>query len=208
MTPEDWKKHFLGKWRGAWPPWAKKMGIATLRSFAPTTTESDWLSFFHWLNAFFSGSTVSIPPATQGKLAGAVFAFAKIIEEDPALTEMFGTESSAPMALAKEMFKDALALPRRDAELFFRKFHHAFSASCAENSPLLSPSGAARLYLRLLILWPYVETFKSASQLHRFLCNQYGKQMIGGLKRIEKVCQRFGMKFARRGRPKKKIPPA
>jgi hypothetical protein len=208
MMPSDWKKRFADRWKGVWPPWVKKMGIATLRGFAPTTKESDWISIFDWIKGSLAGVTVSLPPGTQGKFAGVAFAFAKVIEEDPTLTEMFGDESGDPMTFVNVLVTEALVLPRCEAESFFREFDHTLSATSGENNPLFSLSGATMLYVRLLILWPYVETFTSAKQLHRFLCNQYGKHVIGGLKRIEKICQRFGMKFARRGRPKKKIPPA
>jgi len=41
----------------------------------------------------------------------------------------------------------------------------------------------------------------SVRQLHEFLCRTFGSHLVGDLKKTEKMCERKGLTFRRRGRP-------
>ena len=64
-----------------------------------------------------------------------------------------------------------------------------------------------KLLFLLLISWRNVEKQPSVRSLHALLCKLMGKQVVGDLKRFEKVCQRLGLKLRARGRPKSPPPP-
>jgi hypothetical protein len=56
----------------------------------------------------------------------------------------------------------------------------------------------------MISFWKHVEKFQSVAQLHRFLqaaCKPSG--IVITLKRVEKLCQRIGLRFKGRGRPRK-----
>ena len=61
---------------------------------------------------------------------------------------------------------------------------------------------ATEIYFKLLHNVDKVESFRSTPELHKWLKDELGKK-VGDLKRIEKICERFGIKFPR-GRPRKK----
>jgi len=59
------------------------------------------------------------------------------------------------------------------------------------------------IYIFLIINWRMVVTLKSVSELYQVLRKVMGEHRTGDLKRIEKICQRIGLHFAKPGRPKK-----
>jgi hypothetical protein len=61
-----------------------------------------------------------------------------------------------------------------------------------------------RIYMLLLVAWESVENLGSVRALHMALCRVFGNHMVGQLKRVEKMCQRLGLSFGPRGRPRKK----
>ncbi len=63
-----------------------------------------------------------------------------------------------------------------------------------------------RIAYVMIFHWKHISKLESIGQLHRIL-EVAGQQMgvVITLKRVEKLCQRIGLKFRRRGRPKKKI---
>lgn len=58
-----------------------------------------------------------------------------------------------------------------------------------------------------LLFWRQIEEFESVGQMHRFLAGAAKPMGIQiALKRVEKLCQRIGLRFRGRGRPKKNPP--
>jgi hypothetical protein len=61
------------------------------------------------------------------------------------------------------------------------------------------------IYVFMLIFWKAIDRLDSVRQLHELLVKMFGANRIGDQKRIEKICQRIGLRFRKVGRPKKKI---
>jgi hypothetical protein len=63
-----------------------------------------------------------------------------------------------------------------------------------------------RIAYVMILLWRPISKFESVAQLHQLLSTAAkSKGIVITLKRIEKLCQRIGLKFKGRGRPKRKI---
>lgn len=71
-------------------------------------------------------------------------------------------------------------------------------------NPTHSPADTAfPIYATLLYYEDEIEKCGSVPDLHRWLCDLCGERQIGDIKRLEKLCQRIGLKFRGRGRPRK-----
>ena len=60
------------------------------------------------------------------------------------------------------------------------------------------------IYWLLLRSWRSVANFKNLDEFHAALCRFLGKNTVGSKVRIAKLCQRIGLRFRGRGRPRKK----
>ena len=61
------------------------------------------------------------------------------------------------------------------------------------------------IYVFMLIFWKAIDRLNSVRELHELLVKVFGASRIGDQKRIEKICQRIGLRFRKAGRPKKII---
>jgi hypothetical protein len=78
----------------------------------------------------------------------------------------------------------------------------------AAREPWLDPTHnpvdtAFPIYATLLYYQDEVEKCRSVPELHRWLSDIFGESLIGDIKRLEKICQRIGLRFRGRGRPRK-----
>ena len=69
------------------------------------------------------------------------------------------------------------------------------------NAPGDMSTDATDLYLMLVMYWRWVVRLPSVSELHVWLVRRLGEKRVGEKKRVEKICQRIGLRLARRGRP-------
>lgn len=53
------------------------------------------------------------------------------------------------------------------------------------------------------MFWRVVVRFRSVTDLHLWLTRLLGPQKVGDKKRVEKICERVGLSFRKRGRPRK-----
>ncbi|MGA3283428.1 MAG: hypothetical protein ABSD57_03070 [Verrucomicrobiota bacterium] len=58
------------------------------------------------------------------------------------------------------------------------------------------------IYLFLLLYWKSVVQLKSVHDLHQVIVKILGAHRTGDLKRMEKICQRIGLRYRKPGRPK------
>lgn len=61
---------------------------------------------------------------------------------------------------------------------------------------------ATDVYLALLVWWRFIPRLGSVTLLHRWLGQVLGPARAGDRKRTEKICERIGLKFRDRGRPR------
>ena len=60
------------------------------------------------------------------------------------------------------------------------------------------------IYHYMLVYWRVIEPMESVRQFHEWLVKVFGASKIGDQKRVEKICQRMGLRFCKPGHPKKK----
>jgi hypothetical protein len=89
-----------------------------------------------------------------------------------------------------------------DERNFFRGLSNGLHG-VGRNVPGDKSTDATQVYLQLVIFWRFVVRFPSVSQLHEWLVHSQGASLIGDKKRIEKICQRIGLKLSEPGRPTK-----
>lgn len=70
------------------------------------------------------------------------------------------------------------------------------------NAPNDRSNLASDVYLALVICWRGVARMESVTELHVWLCRILGPQKVGERDRVRKICQRIGLKFRERGRPR------
>ena len=67
---------------------------------------------------------------------------------------------------------------------------------------------ATDIYLFMLLYWRVVEHLESIDHLHRVLIKVFGRNRAGyDPKRVAQICQRVGLKYKLRGRPRKQLQP-
>lgn len=62
---------------------------------------------------------------------------------------------------------------------------------------------ATDIYFLLVMSWRFVSRMQSVTELHEFLIRFLGAARVGERKRVEKICERMGIRFRARGRPRK-----
>lgn len=81
------------------------------------------------------------------------------------------------------------------------EFFTAF-AEGMKHSPNDMERTNTRIILALMIGWRTFVQFPSIRAIHEAFCKGMGVQLVGNLKRFEKMCQRIGFKVRGKGRPK------
>jgi len=84
----------------------------------------------------------------------------------------------------------------------FRQAGEKAAATTGELSPVVETT-AYPIYMALVLNLEKIESLRSTPELHKWLKAELGENAVGDLKRIEKICERIGIKFPR-GRPRKK----
>jgi hypothetical protein len=88
-----------------------------------------------------------------------------------------------------------------------REFLLAYSSAFARKPSNFSygsfGNSAFEVYVFMLCHWRMVEKLESVRELHELLVKHLGPQRTGELKRIEKICQRIGLRFRKPGAPRK-----
>lgn len=109
------------------------------------------------------------------------------------------------IAGAREI-KMANSLARKYSGRDESDFHRGLSdglRGLGRGAPGDRSTDATDVYLLLVIWWRFVARLSSVTQLHNLAVRCLGPARAGEKKRIEKLCQRIGLTFRKRGRPKK-----
>jgi hypothetical protein len=91
------------------------------------------------------------------------------------------------------------------------EFHRGLSSGLrgfGNGAPGDRSNHATDVYLALVVWWRFVVRFASVTVLHAWLTRLLGPARAGERKRTEKICERIGLKFRPRGRPRKNPTPA
>jgi len=87
--------------------------------------------------------------------------------------------------------------PYHESVKFFKAYTKAIQRMPNASGAPARATTATSIYLYLLICWRSVEKLNSMAQLHQVLCNVFGSNTIGPVKRVEKMCERLHIKFAK-----------
>jgi len=94
--------------------------------------------------------------------------------------------------------------PHHEAARFFAAFAKAYQKKPVDLALSNFHRDSTKVYMLMFIHWRWVEKMGSVAELHRGLGRLLGTHLVGDVKRIEKLCQRIGLRFRSRGRPSKK----
>lgn len=102
----------------------------------------------------------------------------------------------------------AASQPVAEQQPFFSAFAAALAAPAYDDGGqlrLAKVSSTPAIYFLMTIAWrPIVTHMGNTTVLHRWLCRLLGPQQVGDLDRVKKICARFKVRLAGRGRPRKK----
>lgn len=106
---------------------------------------------------------------------------------------------------AQKEFKHAERISRKYTGRDESDFHRGLSdglRGLGRGAPGDRSTDATDVYLLLVMWWRFVVRFASVTQFHGLVIRCLGPSRAGGKKRTEKICQRIGLKFRSRGRPR------
>ena len=106
--------------------------------------------------------------------------------------------------LAKRSLCSCVDLNYQDMTDFLLGYADAFSRKPKTYKTGNLGSTTFEIYNCMLVYWRFVDQMQSVRQFHEWLVKIFGAQKIGDQKRTEKICQRMGLHFRKRGRPKEK----
>jgi hypothetical protein len=86
---------------------------------------------------------------------------------------------------------------------FYNGYSRALEMKMFQGSnPVFFENTATRLYMALLFLAPWMHQVRSVNHLHGLMHPHFGPMVGDDPKRLEKVCQRIGLKFRKRSTDK------
>lgn len=98
------------------------------------------------------------------------------------------------LALSRTLSMAARA-PHHESVRFFKAFSKAMQKVPSPTGEQARSTTATNVYFVMLISWRWVQSMPSAAALHKFLTNLLGPSVAGDPKRVEKICERLGLKF-------------
>ena len=105
----------------------------------------------------------------------------------------------------KKCFLSAIELPLNEQANFFSAYAKAISTELFNSDgQALRQTTSTPLYVWMVIFWRYIRRMPSATALHKGLCWAFGRQQIGELDRVKKMCFRHKIQFRGQGRPRSK----
>jgi hypothetical protein len=191
---------------GDFPEWVQKLSrdlISTLCPVAKLKVGKAWTA------------------AEVGALMGHKLAYLHAVDEGPPppiAARLFKTLDRKTVALVKKQagrfakktnaaIKRSLALASEqtytEAANFFTAFGKALNLKPVGWDASNLHRSNTRVYWLLLLGWPSVNRLRSVRELQQALCRYLDPYVVGDVKRIEKMCQRLGLHFGARGRPRK-----
>lgn len=152
----------------------------------------------HWSKRRASQKAVTQPALARGAMAG--FMYVMICEiakrRGDAVT---GKNLKRMLGALQDDISGACKLPFLEGRAFFGGFVRALNYNCTRGAP--APTTALPIYLALMRDWQTASHLLTVTALHAWLCTQLHPNVVGSVKRVEKLVQRVGLKLSSRGRP-------
>ena len=94
------------------------------------------------------------------------------------------------------------AAPHHQKIKFFRSYLKALQQPQTLDGTPSHATTATPIYSFLMIYWRAVEKLNSMAEFHSLLCRVFGSATMGDQKRVEKICERIGLSFAKAAKAK------
>jgi len=143
-----------------------------------------------------------------GALVGHRLAYCYVVAEMPTMDgapAQTANFTKSQVVVVQRSLALAAAQSYPDAKQFFTAFAKALNKKPADAEASNFERTSTKVYAALLQIWPSVGTMRSVRELRQALCRHLDADVVGDVKRVEKMCQRLGLRFGRPGRPKKAI---
>jgi hypothetical protein len=190
--------------RGDFPEWVQRLSRELLATLFPKAKLK--------VNRYWA-------PAEVGAILGHQLAYCAAIGEMPVLPvhRAFRVDKKA-LARAKKQVRRfmecyivavqrsvALASVQRypEATEFFTAFANGLNKKPVDADATNFQRTTTKVYWIMLLGWRSVQKLRSVRELQQGLCKYLEPHVVGDIKRIEKICQRLGLTFGPRGRPRK-----
>jgi hypothetical protein len=193
---------------GELPAWAAKAYREILKTVNPTAQLRDELEVTprmlggvlgHQIAAWNEMMSVAGQSEAAAKLVGVMLMPPK--EHLEAYPKTFATYVDGLVDAMKRTCGRAIESDYAECVEFFDAFARGMKTRPSETTR----TNTTLLFL-LAVLWKQAEACSSIREVHTWLCKLLPPQMVGDLKRIEKLCQRIGFRVRGKGRPSKKPP--
>jgi hypothetical protein len=167
----------------------------------------------HWMNGMvdrLDAIADKLPPLylsakTEKQIAeawGRTPRFASVLtqEEWDDIEGLMTSPNPSPIQLIPEAFELPLAA---SAQLLHGLGDGQLGPSGTKDGSIKS-SDATPIYMCLMLYWREIFRIQSIQELYNWLVVPFGKNRLGSdRKRLEKLCERIGLRFRGRGRPRK-----
>jgi hypothetical protein len=108
------------------------------------------------------------------------------------------------VAFMKETLASVCGRPHSEAVVFFEAFGKAVVIKPTDLETDRTMGVGEKLAFAMIHNWRAISKLESVGELHKILAAALKPHgIVIGLKRVEKLCQRIGLKFKGRGRPRK-----
>ncbi|MGC3988553.1 MAG: hypothetical protein QM796_02475 [Chthoniobacteraceae bacterium] len=199
--------------RGDWPEWVQLLSKALLKTIIPGVKQkpvSQWTAgeagalvgtkhvCAYWL---FEGEAYSISAFREVMSMGSDFPrdhpLRGVMAEGIMFWKKMWRDAAPRLQLAIERSLTLAArAPHHENVRFFKAYTKAVQRIPSQTGDLPGSTTSTGIYFFTFVFWRYVQTLSSCRVFHELLCKVFGPQMVGDQKRIEKMCERLGLKFA------------
>jgi hypothetical protein len=191
--------------KGEFPEWVERLArelISTLYPTAKLKVGKAWtaaevgamlghrLAYLHGIEEHLPESAVGKPFKGLDKKV-----VKRIRKEMKAFLEAFEVSMGRSLVLASVQ-------SHGESAQFFTAFAKGLSKLPSDAQASNFHRTTTRVYWLMLWGWRSVEKLKSVRELQQGLCKYLEPYVVGDVKRIEKMCQRLGLRFGKPGRPR------
>lgn len=196
------------------PPWVKKLAIMFMRTLFPGLKIGPELEADpKFLGALGAKATISnqvlkgqlaLPPVTAAGLES----FLQATKPSKALIKHATAEGKKLVQIQEDVTNETMPLVPQLKPEDQLHFMEGYTKSLRNGLEALDVSRSPvehKIVQRFFLLWPLFARLNSVSELHKCIAVPLAKEgVVVSRDRIAKLCQRIGLRYRGRGRPKKK----
>jgi hypothetical protein len=193
--------------KGEFPEWVQRLGRELMRTLLPEAklkVDPEWsarelgavighqLAYCHTLDELPGVPTSRVFRKLDKKTRE------RAVKQIKRFTECWALSVQRSLALAaSQSYPETVE--------FFTAFAKALNRKPTDADASNFHRSTTRIYWIMLLGWRSVERLRSVRELQQGLCRYLDSYVVGDVKRVEKMCQRLGLRFGPRGRPTKNV---